>query len=752
MNTKKTQKTAKPNYKFRKLFWTIFGLVWGGVFFIFFLISMGWFGFMPSFEELENPKTNLATEIISEDGYVLGKYYIENRSNVSYKQLPECLVNALIATEDVRFYKHAGVDTKALFRVTMGVLTGRHKGGGSTITQQLAKNLFPRNENPNFFELVFTKFKEWVVAVKLEKNYSKNEIIAMYLNTVDFGNMSHGIKSAAKTYFDKEPKNLNVQESALLVGMLKAPTRYSPRRNPENALNRRNTVINQMVKYDFLVEEAADSIKQISIDMSKFKVQDHKVGIATYFREYLRQEITKWAEENPKPDGTTWNIYKDGLKIYTTINYKMQTYAEEAVDEWIKKNLQPQFFKHWAGHKNAPFYNISADETEAIMVRAMKNSSRYKELKRDGYSEKEIRKIFETPTRMWLFTHQGEVDTILSPWDSLRYMKSFLTCGLMAMDPSSGYVKAYVGGVDYTHFQYDHVTQAKRQVGSTFKPFVYTFAMQEGEYSPCYKVPNLPVRFELPSGDVWIPKNASDYKEGQMVTLREALANSLNYVSVYLMKRYGPSAIVQLVRKLGMTSEIPEVPAIALGACELTLYEMVGAVNAFNNKGVYVKPIFITKICNNKGSVLARFSSEQNEAMDEVSAYKTVRLMQGVVDHGTAIRLIYRYKLDMQMAGKTGTTDNNSDGWFMGYTPQLTAGVWVGCEDRAAHFRAMSLGQGANTALPVWAIFVKKCYEDKSLHFSKTQEFQKPAENIDIEFDCSKYVGEKSSSSKYNFD
>ena len=364
----------------------------------------------------------------------------------------------------------------------------------------------------------------------------------------------------------------------------------------------------------------------------------------------------------------------------------------------IKKNLQPQFFKHWAGHKNAPFYYISEEETEKIMLHAMKNSSRYKELKAEGYSEKEIRKIFETPTRMWLFTHNGEVDTILSPWDSIRYMKSFLTCGLMAMDPSSGYVKAYVGGIDYTHFQYDHVTQSKRQVGSTFKPFVYTFAMQEGEYSPCYKVPNLPVRFDLPSGDVWIPKNSSKYKEGQMVTLREALANSLNYVSAYLMKRYGPSAIIQLVRKLGMTSEIPEVPAIALGACELTLYEMVGAVNAFNNKGVYVKPIFITKICNNKGSVLARFSSEQNEAMDEVSAYKTVRLMQGVVDHGTAIRLIYRYKLDMQMAGKTGTTDNNSDGWFMGYTPQLTAGVWVGCEDRAAHIRSMSLGQGANTA------------------------------------------------------
>ncbi len=748
----KNKKPKKTKTSFHTWFWSIFIAGWGLILLIFTFIALGWIGFMPSFEELENPKTNLATEIISEDGHVLGKYYIENRSNVSYNQLPKSIVDALVATEDIRFYKHSGVDTKALFRVTAGVLTGHHKGGGSTISQQLAKNLFPRSEDPNFFELVISKFKEWVVAIKLERNYSKTEIIAMYLNTVDFGNLSHGIKSAAKTYFDKEPKDLNIQESALLVGMLKAPTRYSPRRNPKNAFTRRNTVIEQMRKYDYLDEETADSIKKIPIDMSHFTLQDHKVGIATYFREYLRKEITAWAKANPKPDGTTWDIYKDGLKIYTTINYKMQVYAEEAVDEWVKDNLQPLFFKHWAKHKNAPFYNISEEETEKIMVQAMKNSSRFKEMKKAGYSEKEIRTVFETPVQMWLFSHHGDIDTVLSPWDSIRYMKSFLSCGLMAMDPSSGYVKAYVGGIDYTHFQYDHVTQARRQVGSTFKPFVYTFAMQEGEYSPCYKVPNLPVRFDLPSGDVWIPKNASDYKEGQMVTLREALANSLNYVSAYLMKRYGPTAIVQLVRKLGMTSDIPEVPAICLGACELTLYEMVGAINAFNNKGVYVKPIFITKICNNKGNILAQFSTEQNEALDEVSAYKTVRLMQGVVDHGTAVRLLYRYKLDMQLAGKTGTTDNNSDGWFMGYTPQLTAGVWVGCEDRAAHFRSTDLGQGANTGLPVWAIFIKKCYEDKSLYFIKNQEFAKPKGNVDIEFDCSKYVGESSTRSKYDFD
>lgn len=751
MSIKQKTKSKDTQTGFHKWFWRIFVGGWIFIFLIFLFISLGWFGFMPSFEELENPKTNLATEIISEDGYVLGKYYVENRSNIPYDQLSENLVNALIATEDVRFYKHSGVDTKALFRVMVGVITQHHKGGGSTITQQLAKNLFPRNEDPNTFELIITKFKEWVVAVKLERDYSKNEILAMYLNTVDFGNMSHGIKSAARTYFDKEPKDLKTEESALLIGMLKAPTRYSPRRNPENALNRRNVVLSQMERYDFIDENVCDSLQKIPIDMSKFKLQDHTVGIATYFREYLRHELTEWVKQNPKPDGTLWDIYKDGLKIYTTINYKMQTYAEEAVNEWIGGNLQPLFFKHLKDQKNAPFFRISEEETEKIMAQAMKGSSRYAELKKDGYSEDEIRENFNTRTKMWVHSWAGEIDTVMTPWDSIRYMKSFLSCGLMAMDPVSGYVKAYVGGTDYRYFQYDHVTQAQRQVGSTFKPFVYTFAMQEGEYSPCYKVPNLPVTFELPTGETWTPHNASDYKEGQMVTLREALANSLNYVSAYLMKRYGPSAIIQLVRKLGMTSDIPEVPAICLGACELTLYEMVGAINAFNNKGVYVKPIFVTKICNNKGNVLATFTTEQHEAMDEVSAYKTVRLMQGVVEQGTAVRLIYRYKLDMPMAGKTGTTDNCSDGWFMGYTPQLTAGVWVGCEDRAAHFRSTDLGQGANTALPVWAIFVKKCYEDKSLNLSK-MDFPKPNTGIDVEFDCSKYVGEKTTRSKYNFD
>ena len=753
MSNKK--KPKKSNRITIKRLWIIFAGIWIFIFLFFLFISLGWLGFMPSFEELENPRINLATEIISEDGYVLGKYYVENRSNIPYNQLPENLVNALIATEDVRFYKHSGIDVRALSRAVFGVVTGSRKGGGSTLTQQLAKTLFPRKKDANFIVTSFIKLKEWVVAVKLERNYSKNEILAMYLNAVDFGNMSSGIKSAAKTYFDKTPENLTTEESALLVGMLKAPSQYNPRRNPESAFNRRNTVLSQMKKYGYLEDADFLELKEKQIDMSKFKLQDHRAGSATYFREFLRKELAAWAKNNPKPDGTMWDIYKDGLKIYTTINYKMQSYAEEAVEEWIVKSLQPEFFAHWKGHKNAPFYKITPEQTENIMVRAMKNSTRYKELKKDGLSETEIRKIFETPCQMWVYDGKGgEKDTLMSPWDSIRYMKSFLNCGFMAMEPSTGRVRAYVGGTNYEFFQYDHVTLAKRQVGSTFKPFVYTIAMQEGEYYPCSQVPNLPVTIQQPNLPDWTPKNSNDYKNGQMVTLSEALANSINYVSAYLMKRYGAAAVVHLVRKMGMTSDIPEVPSICLGTCELSLYEMVGAINTFNNKGVYVKPYFITKICNSKGNVLATFTTEQNEVMDDASAYKTVRLMEGVVLQGTAARLRFRYKLDMPIAGKTGTTDNNSDGWFMGYTPMLTAGTWVGCEDRSAHFRSTALGQGANMALPVWAIFVKKCYEDKTLNFSK-QDFPVP-ENTNFDtrlFNCREFNSDPvNQSTRHNFD
>ncbi len=704
--------------KWIKPFWAIYitGLLL--VVLLFTGISLGRFGFMPSFEELENPKTNLATEVYSSDGELLGKYYLENRSPVKYEALSEHLVHALVATEDIRFYKHSGVDMRALMRVTLGVLTGSHKGGGSTITQQLAKNLFPREAGASTIKLIFTKLKEWVVAVKLEREFSKNEIIALYFNTVDFGNQSMGIKSAASTYFAKTPAELNTEESAMLVGMLKAPTKYSPRRNPDNAIQRRNVVLSQMEKYEYLNETQTDSIQAIPIDMSRFRVQHHAEGQATYFREYLRLYLNDWCKKNPKSDGSHYDIYKDGLKIYTTIDSRMQKHAEEAVQQHICDYIQPLFFKHLKGYKNAPFYKITPAETDQIMIPAMKRSERYIAMKNEGCSEEEIKKAFETKVKMQVLTwDRGMVDTVMTPLDSIRWLKSFYQCGMMAMDVNTGYVKAYVGGVNYRHFQFDHVKLSKRQVGSTFKPYVYTLAMQSGDYSPCTNVPNVPVTFHLPEGTTWTPKNSSKYKSGQMLPLSEALAQSLNNVSAYLMKQYSPQAVIELVRSMGIKSEIPPYPSICLGACELSLYEQVGAINCFPNHGVYVEPTFFTKICDNAGNVIFTTVPKTNEAIDQITAFKTVRLMQGVVDGGTGIRLRGQYKLDFPLAGKTGTTDNHSDGWFVGYTPMLTAGVWVGCEDRAAHFRTIALGQGARTAMPVFALFMQKCYNDPELPY-----------------------------------
>lgn len=717
---KPVRKVKKEKSKWIKRFWIFYVVAVLLVFLLFVLISYGYLGFMPSFADLENPKTNLATEVYSADGELLGKYYLENRSPCKYDELSPSLVNALIATEDARFYRHSGIDGRALVRVFFGVMTGSHKGGGSTITQQLAKNLFPRDPNAGKLKIIFTKLKEWVVAIKLERGYSKNEIIAMYFNTVDFGSNSMGIKSAAATFFNKTPAELSVEESALLVGMLKAPTKYSPRRNPNASLNRRNTVLSQMEKYKYLEKEQFDSIKAIPIDISGYKMQHHATGSATYFREYLRLYLTEWCRKNPKPDGTYYDIYKDGLKIYTTIDSRMQKHAEEAVREHICGHLQPLFFNHIKGRANAPFVNISNEETERILVAAMKRSERYEIMKDAGFSDAEIRKAFDKKVEMQVMTwDRGMVDTVMTPMDSIRYMKSFLHCGMMAMDVNTGYVKAYVGGVDYMYFQFDHVKLSKRQVGSTFKPYVYTVAMQSGEYSPCTMVPNVPVTFKLPEGTTWTPRNSGDYKNGQMISLSEALAHSVNYISAYLMKQFGPQAVIQLIRNMGMTSEVPAVPAICLGACELSLYEQVGAMNCFPNQGVYVEPSFITRICDFNGNVLHTYVPKTNEAIDQITAFKTVRLMQGVVQHGTGARLRGQYKLTFPLAGKTGTTDNQSDGWFVGYTPALTAGVWVGAEDRSVHFRSISLGQGARTAMPVFALFMQKCYNDPELPYAK---------------------------------
>lgn len=714
-----------------KPFWIAYGSFAGLLFIIFLFISLGWMGYMPSFSELENPAANLATEVISEDGELLGTYYRENRSNCKYADLSPSLKDALIATEDSRFYKHSGVDVKALFRVAVGVVTFHHKGGGSTITQQLAKNLFPRDPKAGKIKLVFTKFKEWIVAIKLERAYSKDEILAMYLNTVDFGNNSVGIKSAARTYFDKAPSEVNVEEAAILVGMLKAPSAYNPRRHQQAALNRRNVVLGQMEKYGYITKNDFDSLKQVPIDISKFKSQAHYAGLATYFREYLRMYMKQWCEENPKKDGSHYDLYCDGLKIHTTINAKMQRHAEAAVQEHVCDYLQPLFFNHMHNYKNAPFVNLSEEQTMNILWAAAKQSERYDIMKDAGMSDDQIKSAFSKKVKMSVFSYNGPIDTIMTPFDSIRYYKSFLQCGMMCMESKTGHVKAYVGGTNYEQFQFDHVKLSRRQVGSTFKPYVYTVAMQSGEFDPCTMVPNVPVTIETPGG-TWTPKNSGSYKEGQMMPLREALAQSLNQVSAFLMKRYGPEAVITLVRNMGITSDIPAVPAICLGACELTLYEQVGAINCFPNQGIYVEPIFITRICDKDGNVIYNKIPKTNEAIDQITAFKTVRLMQGVVDYGTGGRLRGQYKLSFPLAGKTGTTDNQSDGWFVGYTPKLTCGVWVGCEDRAAHFRSTALGQGARTAMPVFALFMQKIYSDPSLPYAKIVQTQGEGYNFPI--------------------
>lgn len=764
-----SNKGANPDFKkYLKYLWVFYFSLLGFIFLLLVVISLGWLGYMPTFEELENPKSNLASEVYSSDQKLLGKYYIENRSNVHFNELSPNLVNALLATEDARFTEHSGVDFRGIFRAIYGVATFDKAGGGSTITQQLAKNLFPREENPNIIKLISIKLREWVTAVKLERNYTKEEIIAMYFNTVDFNNQSYGIKSAARTYFDKTPDSLNLEEAALLVGMLKAPSAYNPVRNPKNALQRRSVVLKQMEKYGYISSAQYEKLKDVPIDMSHFKLQDHNYGEATYFREFLKILLTRkkpveadydikynykedldqwennpaygWCNKNLKADGTPYNIFKDGLRIYTTVNSKMQQYAEEAVSEHLGKELQAAFYKHWKGVKRAPFdYTLSDDKIHQLIMQAAYRSERYQNMKKANVPEDDIMKSFNTPVRMKVFAWKGTIDTVMTPLDSIRYYKWFLLAGLMSVETQTGYVRAYVGGINYKYFKYDHVCLAKRQVGSTFKPFVYTVAMQEGEYSPCTKVPNVPITIDLPAGNKWEPKNSSDYKEGEMVTLKEALANSINWISAFLIKRYSPATVIKMARKMGIKSEIQEVYAICLGTPDLSLYEMVGALNTYGNKGVYVEPIFITRIEDKQGNVLARFVPHTSEAMSEETAYLMTNLMQGVVEGGTGSRLRGKYALTNQIAGKTGTTSNNSDGWFMGLVPNLTTGVWVGCEDRSAHFRSTDLGQGANMALPIWALYMKKIYADKTLNVKTSDRFPVPSKKLSVELDCSKY-------------
>ncbi|MFH1297121.1 MAG: transglycosylase domain-containing protein [Bacteroidota bacterium] len=718
-------------------FWVTYFLCLGLLILLFISIGYGLLGKIPSFQELENPESNQATEIFSSDGKLLGKYYVENRSNVHYQDLSPNIVNALIATEDARFESHSGIDVKATARMFYGILTGTDRGGGSTITQQLAKNLFPRNPRYTKLELGIMKLKEWVTAVKLERNYSKQEILAMYLNTVDFGSMSFGIKSAAKTYFNKTPDQLNPEEAAMLVGILKAPSYFSPVRNPDNAWTRRNIVLKQMEKYGYISRLEYDSLRESPIDMSNYRIQDHTSGLGTYFREYLRMYLTEWCNSHSKEDGTPYNLYRDGLKIYTTIHTILQEYAEEAVREYLGKELQPSFFSHWKGYPNAPFVfeKNERQEINKLLISAMRRTDRYYRLKKEGYTEQEIYRNFREAVPMKVFSWNGPIDTVLTPLDSIRYYKFFLQAGLMSMDPHTGYIRAYVGGIDNKYFQYDHVILSKRQVGSTFKPFLYTLAIQEGE-TPCTRYPNVQPVIKLPNGTIWAPENTSNDLLGEEVPLKWALANSNNWISGQLMKKYSPQDVITIARKMGITSYIPPVYSIALGSADLSLYEMVGAMSTFANKGQWIEPIFITRIEDKFGNVLEQFVPKQQEAISEKTAYLMIEMLKGVVESGTSMRLRFKYGFTNEIAGKTGTTQNQSDGWFMGITPGLVTGIWVGCEDRAAHFRTLNLGQGANMALPIWAIFMNKVYADSVNTGIYKRNFPRPDVEIDVSFNC----------------
>ncbi|MCR4659502.1 MAG: transglycosylase domain-containing protein [Bacteroidales bacterium] len=735
------------------LLWKIFAGVWVFIFLFFTLLSLGWLGFMPSFEELENPRSNQASEVLADDGEILGFIGIENRSNVTYDEISPNLINALIATEDARFYHHSGIDPRSLARVFFKTLIGRHSssGGGSTITQQLAKNLFPR-QSKHGLGMVYSKFKEWVVAVKLEHNYSKQEILAMYFNTVDFGSNAFGIKTASKTFFDKAPSELTVNEAAMLVGLLKAPTTYNPVRNPDRALARRNTVLAQMHRYDYLNDEEYEKMKEEPIDVSRYSPQSHNDGLATYLREYIRSYMKDWCRHHRNADGEHYDVHKDGLKIYTTINARMQRYAEEAVRQHFSTEIQPAFFRELKNRNGNPFCDVTAEQQTKFLTQAMRQSDRYRALKAEGMSEKEIRKAFDKKVPMRVFTWNGNRDTNLSPWDSLIYYKKYLNVGLMSVEPGTGYVKAYVGGINYRYFKYDNV-QSHRQVGSTFKPFVYTMALQDLGFYPCTEVPNSEVCFEVWNAPDWCPKNSTHEREEEMVTLKWALAHSVNWVSAYLMKQGSPEQVIDIARKMGVKSDIDAVPSICVGTPEITVYEMAGAMATFANKGEYVEPIFITRIEDKKGMVLDRFTPDRHEALDERTAYMMLELMKGVVQSGTGVRLNYKYHLNQystNIAGKTGTTQNNSDCWFVGITPTLATAVWTGGELRSIHFRNMTYGQGAAMALPIFGIYMQKVYADSKLHFF-CGDFERPSVPLDTELDCSKFQQEIRNESDWDY-
>ncbi|MGG5505716.1 MULTISPECIES: penicillin-binding protein 1A [unclassified Myroides] len=751
MKSKKQKNQSTTGFKrYLMVFW--FGFLGLGVALVLFFLCASWgvFGAMPTFDELENPSSNVATEIISEDGKTIGKFYLENRVPAKYEDLPPHLVQALIATEDERFYGHSGIDARGTLRAVTSVGSS---GGASTITQQLAKLLFHGEGSRNLAKRITQKAKEWVIAVKLERQYTKEEILTMYLNKADFVNNAVGIRSAAKVYLGKEPKDLTIDEAAMLVGMLQNPAYFNPVRRPELVQKRRNVVLHQMAKNKFITQEESVQLQQAPLSLH-FTPESHREGIATYFREYLRDYMRRWVKENPKKDGTTYDIYRDGLKIYVSIDSRMQKYAEQAVQEHIS-NLQEEFFIRQKNNKNAPFYKISEADTEAIIMRAMKASERWRQMKDGGKSEEEILKSFKVKTEMRIFSWKGEIDTVMTPRDSILYYKHFLQTGMMAMEPQTGHIKAWVGGINYKHFQYDHVGQGARQVGSVFKPFVYATAIEQLHYSPCDSIIDSP--FTMPKGRYgigqdWSPQNSNRSYKGIM-TLKQALAGSVNTVTAKLMDKVGPKAVVNMTRDLGITTDIPQSPAIALGAVDITVSDMVAAYSTFANQGIYVKPIFVTRIEDKNGVVLFNAIPETKDVLSKDVAYTVVKLLEGVTESGSGVRLRttwqgpgykrvtgHPYKFTNPIAGKTGTTQNQSDGWFIGMVPNLATGVWVGNDDRAAHFDTMLYGQGATMALPIWGLFMSKCYADKSLQVSKGA-FEVP-EGLSIRVDCSKIVQE----------
>ncbi|MDG1423548.1 MAG: transglycosylase domain-containing protein [Flavobacteriaceae bacterium] len=754
------KKKKQTNFKKHIIrFWV---LVLGGfisVSLVFLLASWGVFGTLPTFEELENPEKNLATEVISSDGVTIGKYAFKNRTPVGFKDLPDNLVHALIATEDERFYEHSGIDFRGLARAIVKLGKG---GGASTITQQLAKNLFNKGGSSSTLKRLTQKVKEYIVATKLERQYTKNEIIAMYLNTQGFLFNAIGIRSASRIYFGKEPKDLDVQESAILVAMLKNPRQFNPNReiSKKKSLTRRNVVFAQMAKNEFISQEEKDSLQNLPLKIN-FTPESHNDGLATYFREYLRGYLKKWVKNNPKPNGESYNINRDGLKIYVTLDSRMQQYAQEAVQEHMA-NLQSYFFKEQQKNETAPFYDLEEEQIDGIYNRARKRSDRYRRMKKNGYSDKQIDSAFNASTDMRVFSwnNQREVDTIMSPNDSITYYKSILRSGLLSIEPQTGHIKAWVGGINHKYFKYDHVEQGKRQVGSTFKPFVYATAINQLGLSPCEKFSNTPYtipkgRFGIPKA--WTPKNSGE-KYGGEISLKDALAKSINVISARLIDMVTPENVVRLAKSAGIESRVPKSPSIALGSVELSLMEMTGAYATFANKGMRVEPNMLLRIEDKNGTVLADFTPETKEVLSEESAYVVLELLKGVTTAGSGVRLRtsahyykdiitgFPYKFTNPIAGKTGTTQNHTDGWFMGVVPNLATGVWTGGEDRAVHFENIAEGQGATMSLPTWALFMKKVYADKSLNISE-EDFEKP-EYVGIDTNCGKEPVDKKNSIK----